>query len=793
MDRMSRAFHCKVLLWLMVSLGTWSGSALWAQSETPATSPTGIAETPSAPEAVCLPLRGLLDRSAAETLSRSIRQADRLGAVVIALDIASRSGDFDAAAQIVEALVDVSAAVETVAFVDPDAVGPASLVALACDRIVMGPRGKLGGARTLVGSETEVGLTEAYLRAEFRDVAERQGRSAALAEAMADPAAEVWLIRHVGDETERYVLAEAWQGRVAGAPEAGGEEGIAPADWVFVRIVAPAGRPLLMTARDAERFGFSTDNAADVSALAELLGVTFSDLPRPAPVEGEDVFADESRIPTPPRGKPLPPLPEEVAKAYLIPIEGAITESMAKSIRRKVVTLKGLGAELVVFRFNTPGGLISAARDISGLIKNELADVRTVAFVDSEAISAGALLAVACDEIIMVPRGKIGDCAPIIAGPGGPSTLEGTEREKIETYLRTEFRDSSEANGYWPALAESMVSDTIEVWLIENVRTGERQFVKRSQWRGKVRLNGLAGDDPDNPTADWRLQRVAVPAGTLLTMTTEEALDFGFARTTAADLNEFGDLYNVSGDIETLGDTWSEDLVDFLTSPAVTGILFLLMIFFGYIEMHTPGFGVGGTIALICLGLLFGSRYLTGLAQWWEIAAFALGVVLLLIEVFVIPGFGVAGITGILLCLVGLLAMLVGNAPDELPVPEPGIIMDTFLNGVFALTIGLMGAVVLCALVARYLPQLPVTSRLVLSEARRVDTHEASTDDDPLRRINAGDRGVIVSACRPAGKARFGEDLIDVIALGEFIGPGVEVTVLRNEGNRLVVESAKQV
>ena len=131
------------------------------------------------------------------------------------------------------------------------------------------------------------------------------------------------------------------------------------------------------------------------------------------------------------------------------------------------------------------------------------------------------------------------------------------------------------------------------------------------------------------------------------------------------------------------------------------------------------------------------------------------------------------------------------RAPSELPWPSPGLMMETFLTGLFALGLGVLAGCVLCIVAARYLPKIPVASRLMLADAPTGPAAPSSAEA-PIRRIAPGDQGVVEALCRPAGKARFNEDLVDVVAEGEFIEPGTSVVVMRNEGNRLIVRPEKQ-
>ncbi|MCK4602210.1 MAG: hypothetical protein KAU28_07070, partial [Phycisphaerae bacterium] len=344
-----------------------------------------------------------------------------------------------------------------------------------------------------------------------------------------------------------------------------------------------------------------------------------------------------------------PALPEEITRAFVIPIREPISEKTFKAMRRKVISCKSTAAELVVFDMDTWGGDAIAALDIARMMKTDLKNIYTVCYVRTRAISAGALIAMSCDEIVMTPVGAFGDCAPISMG----QKLEGVEREKIETELRREFRESSKRNGYHVALAQSMVSHDLEVWLIRNKKTSELRYVLEEEWKGRVDIPHAVKPTLTNPKSDWLFVRTVVSKGKLLTVDAAEAREYGFIRhiidpPEGKPLSGLMEHYNVKGEPTILADTWSEKLVGFLTSPVLSGILFFVAIIALYTELNTPGFGVAGTIAIICFAILFGSRFLIGLAAWWEIALFIVGLILIATEVFVTPGFGVLGVSGLL-------------------------------------------------------------------------------------------------------------------------------------------------
>lgn len=486
---------------------------------------------------------------------------------------------------------------------------------------------------------------------------------------------------------------------------------------------------------------------------------------------------------------PLPSLPKEITRAFVIPLRGEINTVLVDTLKRKFAECRKNHAQIVIFDMNTPGGRSDAMEEIVSAVQNDLKDVYTVAYVHPEAVSAGAIIALACSEIVMSPAGVLGDAMPILLGPGGIVEIPEKERGKFESYARAKVR-ANNANGYDKLLCEAMITLAIEVWLIEHEKTGERRVVDARQWRGKVREAPAAKDDPPVPKdAPWRYVETLDGPDELVTMTAEQALRFGFTKHVFADLAELQKHYRIFADPVVLEDTWSERFVGFLTSPAVVGLLVMLMLLFLYLELHTPGFVGFGALAVFCLAVLIGSRYLTGLAQWWEIAVFGLGVLLLLAEIFLIPGFGVAGVTGILLMVVGLLAMLIPNAPDALPWPDGEAAWGMFRDGVLALCLGFLGFLLVAAVLSRFLPRWSMVrrSRLILEPAAAGPCWDTSL----LPNVQPGDTGVCVGPLHPVGRVRFGEYLLDAVSEGEMIEADRTVRVLRREGNRIVVEEVK--
>jgi len=512
------------------------------------------------------------------------------------------------------------------------------------------------------------------------------------------------------------------------------------------------------------------------------------------PIKYTDVRVDITKLPerwyVRKPAQPPPTLPAAIERAFIIPIREEIRTSTYDAIVRKSAEARARGAQIIIFDMDTPGGASDAMDNIVELITRDLQDVYTVAYVNPQAFSAGAVISLACNEIVMVRDGVIGDAMPILISPGGVEAMPEMIRGKIESAARAIIRTLAERNGYNPALCEAMITMKMEVWLVRNRDTEELAIVDADKVRHLVA--GAPGEEDakmasrpaTGPVYDYLL--TIDTSGELVTMTASEAYRMGFTDRILNSMSELRKHYGMTTEPTVMIDTWSERLVAFLTSPVVTGLLMLVGILAIYAELHTPGFGLAGTVAIICFALLLGSRYLTGLAQWWEVALFVVGLILIGLEVFVIPGFGIAGILGILFCVAALLAMVVPNAPDKLPLPKTDLDWSIFASGAMALGFAFVGAIAGMIFLARFLPKVPVAGRLVLAPpAPSVAPPAAETA--AIWALRPGEVGVVTATCRPAGVARFGETLVDVVSEGEFLSPGTTVTVLRNEGNRIVV------
>lgn len=516
--------------------------------------------------------------------------------------------------------------------------------------------------------------------------------------------------------------------------------------------------------------------------------------------------------------------PDSFDRALIIPIEDTITDITYDSLKRRLTGAKEAGVPLIILELDTPGGSLGATLDICKALKEQRDNGVTIyAWINKDAYSAGTIIALATDGIVMARNATIGDCQPIMATEEGASAIPDDIEAKATSPLLAELRDSARRNGYPMAMVLALIRPEIQIFWVENSDSKERRFVDT---RGRNELFGLpdteealesSGDRSDKETkkserrkkvtepipdsrstTTWKyvteapgLEKVHQPIVSdreLLTMRTDEALAYGFSIATLNNQSDLRPYFNVVGQVEKLEYTWIEKAVEWLASPLVRGVLFLLMLLGAYTEFQHPGFGLPGIVALIALVLFLGAPYMAGITVTWEIVAVVLGIVLVGVEIFVLPGFGVAGIAGILLILLGAVSSFM---PPEPGVPTwrpswpslPGSL--TYLrNGLLTLIGSVFGAVVGMVLVAHYLPRTPVARRMVSANP----THEEVTIDDPYVGVaGLGDHGTVEGILRPAGKARFGNVLVDVVSEGDFIKSGSRVTVVERAGNRIVV------
>jgi membrane-bound serine protease (ClpP class) len=416
---------------------------------------------------------------------------------------------------------------------------------------------------------------------------------------------------------------------------------------------------------------------------------------------------------------------------YLAHIESEIDLGLAPYITRVVDEANQANADAIIFKINTLGGRVDAAVQIVDAITSSR--VLTIAFIDHRAISAGAFIALANKKIAMVPAGTIG-AATVVNAQGEKVG------EKYQSFMRGQMRSVAEKNGRPVNICQGMVDERIVV-------------------------PGL------------------VDSTQLITLTTDEALKYGIADTLVNNLDDVLKAFNLSGakviDVHT---NWAEETVKFLNNPVVSTILIMVGVFGLFAEIKHPGFGLPGIAGIIALLLFFGSSYILDLASILDIILFAAGIILLLLEIFVIPGFGVTGILGIICIIASLFLALIGGG--NLPFWDTNQISIAIIQ----LASALAAALVLLIFLARFLPKSTIFNRLVLSHEENSDKGFVSSK--PLSEL-IGKEGRALTTLRPAGMADFNGAKIDVVADGDYVQQGSRLKVLRVEGSKVVVREIK--
>jgi membrane-bound serine protease (ClpP class) len=414
---------------------------------------------------------------------------------------------------------------------------------------------------------------------------------------------------------------------------------------------------------------------------------------------------------------------------YVGYIDSEIDLGMAPYVSRVISEAEKDHADAVIFKINTFGGRVDAATQIKDAILNSR--VETIAFINNRAISAGALIALSCNKIIMVPGSSIG--AATVVDQSGQKLSE-----KYQSYMRSEMRSTAEKNGRPTNIAEGMVDERVVVpGLVDSTR--------------------------------------------LITLTADEALKYKIADTVLTDFNQALAYLNLKNSkIVESRSNWAEGVVKFLNNPIVSSILIMIGFFGLMAEIKSPGWGVAGTTGIIALVLFFGSSYILQLASIVEILMFIVGLGLLLAEIFIIPGFGITGISGIVLIFASIFLSLLGN--------KPFIDMESISIALIQLSASVLVALAGIFVLAKYLPKSSAFNRLVLADAEKAEHGFVSY---PSEKELLGKEGIAYTTLRPGGTAEIDGRKVDVIADSEYLDKGTKIRVLRVEGIKVVVTAVK--
>lgn len=579
------------------------------------------------------------------------------------------------------------------------------------------------------------------------------------------------------------------------------------------------------------------------------------------------------------------PAARAAKKVAVITIAEGIDRYTVYAVKQRLEDAVAGGAEAVVFELDTPGGELNSMLALCQLIKGSSVP-NTVAWINPDAYSAGAVVALACREIIAADNATMGDALPIAVDLFGMlNELPDAERQKLLVPVLVEVTNSARLRGHDEMLVQGIVSTGVELWLVERADEPlRRAFITRGEYRavfGQDPPEGMTPDiasvgerpdapkqgdgntppiPPDQPATEdesvdenaatpapaaakpsgdpakafspaesiwpetaeavsdamehvtnrpnfadpaeqgkWRLVKYISTGRGLVTLKTEQLVEYGLATET---VNSDDDLkaYFGANELVRMEPSWSVGMVRFLTNPLIRGLLIVVMLLGLFIEMVHPGLILPGSVAACALVALLMPPALVDLATWWEIAAILVGLVLLGLELFVIPGFGVVGAAGVLLLFGGLIGTFVG--PGALFTGDEQGNSD-LITGLTTLLLSGIVAGVSIYFVSKNFGSLPIMRKLILT-TRHGDkfddddnaiAHDSSTllgslGDEDGAMLKVGTMGMVATTLRPSGKINVMDRLYDVVSEGGIIPVGTMVRVVSADRFRIGVEVA---
>lgn len=418
-------------------------------------------------------------------------------------------------------------------------------------------------------------------------------------------------------------------------------------------------------------------------------------------------------------------------KIFTFKIDKDIDPAMNRRVKLAFEEAKNNKVDLIIIEMDTYGGAVNDADDIRTVLLES--EIPVYVFINKDAASAGALISIASDSIYMAPGGSIG-AATVVTGTDGSAAPD-----KYQSYMRSMMRSTAEATGRNPQIAEAMVDQRIVV-------------------------KGISDST------------------SVITFSVSEAIKYGFCEGEYKSIEAILAAQDLqSAEIIAYDEGSVEQIVAFFLSPAISGVLILIIIGGIYFELQTPGIGFPILASIVATILYFTPFYLSGLAENWEILIFIFGVVLLVVELFVIPGFGIFGILGILGILAGLILGMIPNRELDFQFVSSA---DLF-SAILTVILGSLGSIILIFWLTPKINQWGAFSSVALA-----DTHQRSEgytssfySNDLLAKT-----GIVHSRLRPSGKVEIDGEIYDASSRGEFIDQGEKIIVISTEGTSLKVK-----
>lgn len=421
---------------------------------------------------------------------------------------------------------------------------------------------------------------------------------------------------------------------------------------------------------------------------------------------------------------------EKKLLVYTYEIKDMIAKPVWRLTKKAFDEASKMKADIIIIHLNTYGGTLDAADSIRTKILNS--SIPVFVFIDNNAASAGALISIACDSIYMRPGGSIG-AATVVNQQGEPMP------DKYQSFMRSMMRSTAETKGRDPKIAEAMVDPTVYV---ENISDSNK----------------------------------------VLTFTATEAIKHGYCEAKANNIKDVLKKCNIENyELKKQQLTGMDKFINFLISPVISSILIMMIIGGIYFELQSPGIGFALAIAIIGALLYFAPLYVEGLAENWEILLFIGGLVLIGVELFVIPGFGVAGIAGIILVMGGLVLSMVDNIGFDFSYVNGDAIVQSF----FIVIISFFLALILSFYVSRKLFTTSKFKHLALQDIQQKE--DGYTSADNTYKVMIGQQGITHTMLRPSGKVEIEDEIYDATAISGYIDKGKKIEVIKYETAQLFV------
>jgi membrane-bound ClpP family serine protease len=590
---------------------------------------------------------------------------------------------------------------------------------LACDECIVTAEAELGPAKTTEGKASKTVL-QAY-----EEIAGRKKTAPeALARKLVDPS--IALVK-VETESGTRLIAESRLAELEKEEEIIGD----PEELI------PAGQPGIFSGTEARQLGWVDYLADTTTQLARAIGI---------PPETLEVWTD---------------FPEK-GRSVRIDVIGAITPDRVSQWQRQIDAAvegeEGPAASFVCLWIDSAGGSLTGSLQLAGYLTADLdpQEVRTVAYIPEQARSDAALIALACNEVVMAPEAILGGEG---AGFYEPDRIDDARRTIAELFTRATQRSWS--------LPVAMIAPELTVF--KYTRDDDPLF---AEYFCEEELR-----EQPNPDA-WNRQAQVTIDGEPFETDGEDAVGYWLADQTVENFAEFKQLYGLSDDPTLLKPGWADKLIRALASPSLATILLLLGFGAIWFEMQSPGLGIGGFMAAFCFLLFFWSNYLDGTAGWLEVLLFLAGVASLLMEIFVIPGFGVFGVGGIMAIIASLVL-----AGQTFVLPRNSYQFEVFLSSLTVMAVSGLGGIM-----------------MLLAGAEWMNQWNKPTDDERVRESERlarydhllGQTGTTVTPLVPSGRVQFGEEVVSVVADGDLIDPHQLVKVVKVHGNRVVVDAVEE-